>query len=528
MSLEAPPLSLFKIAVLAMGGEGGGVLVDWIVTAAEREGYTAQSTSVPGVAQRTGATIYYVEILTQVRQGGQPPVLALMPTPGDVDVVVASELMEAARAVQRGLVTPDKTFLITSSHRVYTLTEKMAMGDGRVDSDAFRRQCERASRDFVCCDFAAVAEAAGSVISASLFGGLAGTGVLPWPRERYEDVIRSGGIGVAASLKAFDRGFEIARDRLDSTAPSAANKPTLDSRLSTLSARIANDFPIEVAPVLDAGIARTADYQSPDYATAYLNRLEAVCALERAHGDGSFRLMRETARYLALWMTYEDLARVAELKIRQSRFERVRREVGVMSDQIVHINEYFHPRLDEVADTLPVRLGQLLLRSKMLRGMVEPFTKEGRIVRSSSLCGFMLLYSVASLRRIRLMSLRHQRETTELSEWLRCVTEVAPRDYTLACEIAECQRLVKGYGDTHARGMKSFHTIMKMLPRLPAHRAAEWVVKLRVAALADDSGEDLRRLAASIDVERQNVAPDVRPERTDRPHPTKGRTCNLI
>ena len=49
-----------KIAVLAMGGEGGGVLADWIVSLAEHNGFLGQNTSVPGVAQRTGATIYYV------------------------------------------------------------------------------------------------------------------------------------------------------------------------------------------------------------------------------------------------------------------------------------------------------------------------------------------------------------------------------------------------------------------------------------------------------------------------------------
>ena len=119
-----------KVAILAMGGEGGGVLVDWIVSAAEREGFPVQSTSVPGVAQRTGATIYYLEILPRPRDARRQPVFALMPTPGDVDLVVASELMEAARAVQRGLVTPDRTLLISSSHRVYAMPEKMAMGAG--------------------------------------------------------------------------------------------------------------------------------------------------------------------------------------------------------------------------------------------------------------------------------------------------------------------------------------------------------------------------------------------------------------
>src|SRR5215471_7501289 len=131
--MQAQPI---KIAILAMGGEGGGVLADWIVDLGEHNGYIAQTTSVPGVAQRTGATIYYVELFPRevAERAGRMPVLALMPTPGDLDVVLASELMEAGRAVQRGLVTPDRTTLVSSTHRVYSIAEKSAMGDGRVDS----------------------------------------------------------------------------------------------------------------------------------------------------------------------------------------------------------------------------------------------------------------------------------------------------------------------------------------------------------------------------------------------------------
>src|ERR1700736_4066304 len=116
------------IAILAMGGEGGGVLSDWIVDLAEHAGYRAQTTSVPGVAQRTGSTIYYIELFpgALVREAGKDPVLALMPVPGELDIVLASELMEAGRAIQRGLVTPDRTTLIASTHRVYSMTEKTA------------------------------------------------------------------------------------------------------------------------------------------------------------------------------------------------------------------------------------------------------------------------------------------------------------------------------------------------------------------------------------------------------------------
>src|SRR5580692_5762905 len=156
------------VAILAMGGEGGGVLADWIVDLAEHSGYLAQTTSVPGVAQRTGSTIYYIEIFPEAsaRAAEKEPVFALMPVPGEVDVVIASELMEAGRAVQRGLVTPERTTLIASTHRVYSMTEKTAIADGQVDSEKLLDACTGAARSFVSRDFARIAEQTESVISA--------------------------------------------------------------------------------------------------------------------------------------------------------------------------------------------------------------------------------------------------------------------------------------------------------------------------------------------------------------------------
>lgn len=148
------PNTIISIAVLAMGGEGGGVLADWIVDAAEYAGYFAQSTSVPGVAQRTGATIYYVEIFpgtNPVPGNNLKPVLSLMPVPGHVDIVIASELMEAGRAIQRGLVSRWKTTLIASSHRVYSMTEKISMGDGRIDSQQLIRTASDAAEPLYLC-----------------------------------------------------------------------------------------------------------------------------------------------------------------------------------------------------------------------------------------------------------------------------------------------------------------------------------------------------------------------------------------
>src|SRR5262244_817337 len=131
--MSARPITML---VAALGGEGGGVLTDWIIAAAASCDLPVQSTSIPGVAQRTGATTYYIEVYpTPWRElGSKRPVLALAPGIGDVDMVVASELLEAGRTITGGFVTPDRTLLIASTHRSHAIAEKMAMGDGRFDT----------------------------------------------------------------------------------------------------------------------------------------------------------------------------------------------------------------------------------------------------------------------------------------------------------------------------------------------------------------------------------------------------------
>jgi indolepyruvate ferredoxin oxidoreductase beta subunit len=503
---SATPVRPISIAILAMGGEGGGVLADWIVDLAEHQGYSAQSTSVPGVAQRTGTTIYYVEFFPQARSADAAathivPVLSLMPVPGDVDIVIASELMEMGRAVQRGLVTPDKTTLIASTNRVYSITEKSAMGDGRVDPLPFTEAARVAAAHFVCGDFAVLAERSGSVISAALFGALAGTGALPFSREQFEQAVRRAGVGVDSSLKAFGVGFDLAQNGPAAAAVSTAAvaRPAIVARtqslLKALDGRIASEFPAEAATVLKAGVRRLADYQDLSYAELYLKRLAGIRDLDLRFGEGGAPLLVETARYLALWMSYEDTVRVADLKIRASRFQRVNKEVKVKAGQLLHINEYFHPRIDEIADTLPVWLGRFLMRPGRLRSVLERMTSKGRVVRTTSLSGFLLLYGVAALRSWRPKSLRYQREQAEIRNWLAHIARHAGGQYALAQEIAECQRLVKGYGDTHARGMRNFKLIEGLLPQLAANQeGVSRLRQLREAALKDEEGVQLAAL----------------------------------
>jgi indolepyruvate ferredoxin oxidoreductase beta subunit len=419
--------------------------------------------------------------------------------PGDVDVVIASELMEAGRAVQRGFVTPDCTTLIASTHRVYSMTERTALADGRVDAARLQEACTLAAKRLIAFDMAGLAEATGSVISAVLFGALAGAELLPFPRAAFEAAIERGGVGVAASLSAFRAGFEAAAAGKTGTAAAPVATSITTAKAGTLAALLdeaVHTYP-QIADIARAGVERVADYQDIGYAGRYLARLSSIAPVARGR-DGE-RLLAETARQLALAMAYEDTIRVAELKIRASRFARVREEVRLGDGQLLQIAEFMHPRVQEIADTLPAGLGRWLLATRWARRLVERFSKSGKVVKTTNLRGFLLLYLVASLKPMRPRSLRFAAEQAAIDQWLGVVRDTARTDAALAAEVAEARNLVRGYGDTHERGRERFDALMAVLPQVTTlPDAAVRFAALRKAAQADESGAELTRAIAAL------------------------------
>lgn len=481
-----PPAALrpVTIAVLAIGGQGGGVLVDWIVALAEREGWRAQSTSVPGVAQRTGATIYYVEAIAA--PPGRTPVFSAMAAPGDVDIVIAAEWMEAGRAMQRGLVTPDRTTLIASTHRTFAVSEKETPGDGIADPGAVHRAGRAAARQFVAFDMQALAEQAGSVVSSVLFGALCGTGVLPFGRAAFEATITEAGIGVAGSLRGFALGFDGAAPTPDAVAavptvlPSAL-RPQGHAPYDALLARAASQ-PAAAHAILAEGLRHVVAYQDVTYAAAYLDEVERLAS----YGDD---VLLAGAKYLARAMAYDDVIRVAALKTQPARAGRVRHEMGAAAGQVVATTEFMHPRMAELLALLPPGPGEALERRPRVVAALDRILCGPRRVRTDTVLGFLVLYAVAGLRGWRRHTLRHARETARMTDWLARVHAAATHDPALAAELLANQRLIKGYSDTHARGLDKYSRVMAAAERLQGRAdAAPWVRRLREAALKDEQG----------------------------------------
>ncbi|MBL4877071.1 MAG: indolepyruvate oxidoreductase subunit beta family protein [Cohaesibacteraceae bacterium] len=492
---------IIKIAILAVGGQGGGVLTNWIVDLAERNGWAAQSTAVAGVAQRTGATIYYIEM---AQSSGVRPIFALAPAPGDVDILISAELMEAGRAIMRGFVTSDRTTLIASSHRMLAVSEKIVPGNGIADNSDVLKAAQMSASKVIIKDLDAVARENGSVISSSLFGALAASNALPFSENSYKNTIRASGKGIEASLRSFTAAIQCVEQTDEEHPPTAVigsrispiGKTSLVSRWNSLANRI-DKLPLQIRDMALAGIKKLVDFQDLDYAGEYLATIETM-----AHSDNpdeNYEFTVQAAKYLANAMAYDDVIRVADLKTRSGRFGRIQQEIGATPEQLMALTEYMHPRASEICATLPRSIGRWIESSKALSSWLERRCIKGRRFESHRVHHFILLYVLGGMKRWRRALLRHEQELKHWSLWLDLANKHRNENYALGVEILKCRRLIKGYGDTHARGQSKFDQVLHMLQPLEGRQdAANWIARLREAALKDVDGSKLEGTIKTI------------------------------
>jgi len=492
------------ILIAALGGEGGGVLTGWIVSAATAAGFPVQSTSIPGVAQRTGATTYYIEIFpTKIAElCGKRPVLALTPGVGDIDVAVASELLEAGRTVANGFVTPGRTFVVASTSRFYAMDEKIAMGDGRFDQGRLTKVIGDNAQSALLVDMAELAKQSGSIINAVMLGAIAGCGKLPLTTEELEAAIRADGIAVDSNLRGFKAGLEAARAKVRPAKPiekkhNAAATPDL------LEHEVSYSLPALAQPVAVEGIRRLIAYQGLAYAQLYLNRLRALTDLDEKSGARG-RLMKEVARHLAVRMSFEDVVRVAQAKIAPARMRRIAREELRVKDEPYSVHDFLKPGIEEMSQLLPPFLARPILRLAARRGWLGR-VYFGMEINTTSIGGYLRFLMLAKLKRLRPYGHRYKEEQQQIEAWLALVAEAAKQSADLALEITECARLIKGYGDTHARGLANYAAIEERVIKpalagaIPLERARDAIASARTAALVDPEGESLSRCLAELD-----------------------------
>ena len=497
------------LLVCALGGEGGGLLTEWLVATARHAGYAAQATSIPGVAQRTGATTYYIEVFPVPIKDlhGKRPVFSLNPVPGALDAIVSSELLETTRQIGNGLCSKERTQVISSSSRTFTTHERMHQGDGRLDSDPLLQVIRAHSASHHVFDMDTVAKHNGTVVSAVMLGAIAGSGMFPFTREQYEAVVKGDAAPVSASAQASLRGFASAIDIVSAPLKQAelvqsfAQNMLLNIEQTKHNSRgdiekYSNLFPESVQKMFYLGYARTLEYQGADYAALYVSRLEQVLAAEKAstvHSQPSFTITQEMARWLALWMAFDDIVRVADLKSRASRWQRVRTEVKAKEDDLLQVFDHFKPGIPEFAALLPPVLASKLTawdRKRVMQGK-QPWALPLK-VGSHSVVGMLSLRFLASLKWLRRRGSRFATEQQMMEQWLQGVVSQTRRHAPLGLEVALCGRLIKGYGSTNERGKDNLlHILQHLAPGADPELATLAVRAAREAALADEAGKAL-------------------------------------
>ena len=430
------------VLVSALGGQGGGVLADWMVEAAKHAGYPAQATSTPGVAQRTGATTYYFELFPEKHT--DEPIFTLFPGTGDLDIVAALEPTEAGRALEKGYIT-DFTTVITGLERVYSTAEKMAAGDGTINEKPMMESIENASSKLIRLNIEELAGSSASKINAVIFGAIVGSGILPLNMEDAEHAIREKGVAIDANINGFEIGFN---------AANTGGSPQLEDPDKPFKEppehfkKLIHNYPDKLHQVMGHGIAKLVDYQDISYAEKYLDELSSVFELDKGP---DYTLTEDIAKRLALWMSFEDVIRVAQLKTRKGRLKRIRHELNVDESTPIKLTDYFKPGREEFIGILPKSLSWLVPKLKILsRGKGLALH-----IPTGSFLGFGLLKILSSLRFIRKFSKQYAEEHEQIKVWLDAVKEAAGIDHHLACQTAKLSILSRGYGNVRIEGQNA-------------------------------------------------------------------------
>jgi len=217
------------------------------------------------------------------------------------------------------------------------------------------------------------------------------------------------------------------------------------------------------------------DYQDRHYAERYVERLRPF-----AGDDRDVETARTVARLLAVWMTYEDAIRVADLKTRAARFDRIRRQARDPRASVV-VTDYLKPDLDEIYGILPAGLVAPLARWAERRWPHGRPTL-GQHVRTTTITGYLRLWLLARCRRLRPISYRAQLEHERMERWLRATARCASWSTDLAREVAQAARLVKGYGDVRRRMSAAFDDLLSSVMIAAEHEQdGDYAIATRLA-----------------------------------------------
>ncbi len=487
--MERMPIT---VLVAAVGGQGGQLFSQWLFDAAKTAGFAPVGVGLPGLSQREGATVYYLEFFARPEETA---FFSPFPEKGRVQVLIGLELLELLRALREGYLADDGA-IVGSTHRVLTADEKLPLKGGFITAEQVLPLLQQMGRRCVVFDAVQAAGLAGlseRAANAILFGALAASGILPFPPDAFRRAIEHYGVAVAFNLRAFEFGmrFREWQAQLRASDGAAADEwaslpepklPTdIQRRMETLSV---DD---ELAMTLRYAARWLCHYQDARYFARYLDCIQAICERDRERSS-NLLVTKEVARILALRMAYEDAIRVAQLKTQRQRFARLRREHHIGDDVVYRVVDFFSPDWDELTGLLPVKgardRGQEATKALTTATDLQPLSEFDDLpplpsqveelkrpavqmkLETTSLLGFLTLKALLLLKPLRPYSRRFKSEWEAITEWLSAVDWALSEDYDLAFLVARSGEMVRGYGRTRRKTLSAWRTFIAFLRAL--------------------------------------------------------------
>jgi len=427
-----------RILITSVGGMGVGVFVEWLSSAVISTGLIPAVLNLPGVSQRTGRTLSYMEI-----QDKDDTPFSPFPEKGKLDLIISQDFLELLRILKEGYGGNGCNILGTT-YRYYTTYEKLSLNKDAYTYENYRDIIEANSRDHMVVDIHK--SAIPDFNNAHLLGLLSASGYLPMlERENYEAAIKSVGLDVERNLNNFALGCELP----------GKNKPVMfqekiretdirDDEIRETILKLGSVYGNDVTDVLHEAVSQLMKYQDTDYVKLYINRVQDLHLYVRetaGNVKGGGELIREFARVLAVSMMYEDVIRVAESKVSKERFDRIKKLYRIQDNDVFRIKDFFSPDLDELYGILPHSVGRII--DKIFSGHKLSLRTT---IYTSHIFGFLLLKLLSKLKFLRRRSFRYCKENDQIEKYIRHVKACLLKDAGSAIFAAKGGSIVRGYG----------------------------------------------------------------------------------
>lgn len=231
------------------------------------------------------------------------------------------------------------------------------------------------------------------------------------------------------------------------------------------------------------------DYQGTGYAQLYVDRLRRFVG-KNGVDDA---MLTEIAQLMAARMSYEDLIRIAQLKL-TGLADRSRTQ-----PRSVDVRKF---RLDELVGVLPAVIAEYLIDALEWAGWTHRNVKLR--FSTANWFGIFRLKIGAGLRRWRRYSVRYAKERVWVERWLHMIDRSLTKQPAAAFAIVQTATMIRGYGDVYRQGMADWNAIIDGLVKptfdgvLALTDLAGAVTEARTAVMPDPRQAALKRKIAEI------------------------------